>query len=138
MTLFSKKELFFKCYAKAAVLLYCVEYAPHEVERLMSLLAEARTLTIFEGIQPMFLSNPGSKANKDQLPNINHSANTLGEMQNKAHVEIAPRFQLVVTCNDPQKLTSALRSRFFCLNIECAKGKENLMVLAECILFQKV
>jgi hypothetical protein len=44
------------------VLLDCIERAPHEVGRLMSVFEEDRTLPIYEGVQAMFLSNPGSTA----------------------------------------------------------------------------
>jgi hypothetical protein len=87
---------------------------------------------------PCFFSNPGSRVDEDQLPNINRSASFLGEMQNEAHVEIALGFQVFITWNDPQKLSSALCSRCFCVNIESANGEEDLTVLARRILFQKV
>jgi hypothetical protein len=85
----------------------------------------------------MFFSNPWSKGEEDQPPNTNHAASTFSEMQNKAHVDIAPGFQVFITCNDPQKLISALRSPCFCLNMESAKGNEDLTVFTGYPLFQK-
>lgn len=41
------------------ILLDGVESAPHEVERLMSLLEEQPTLAIYEGVKPLIFHAPG-------------------------------------------------------------------------------
>jgi hypothetical protein len=111
------------------VLLDAVDSAPHEVERLMSLLEEDPTLAVYEGVRPLRFYSRGSapKALLDAPSGLQED-----------FVEISPNFQIFITCRDPQKLSPALRSRCFCVHIETAMEEDSLCELAESVLSRSV
>jgi MoxR-like ATPase len=111
------------------VLLDAVDSAPHEVERLMSLLEEDPTLAVYEGVWPLRFYSRGSapKALLDYPAGLQEE-----------FVEISPNFQIFITCRDPQKLSPALRSRCFCVHIETAMEEDSLYELAESVLSRSV
>ncbi|KAA6398400.1 MAG: putative serine/threonine-protein kinase PLK4 [Streblomastix strix] len=113
------------------VLLDGVESAPHEVERLMSLLEENPTLTIYEGVRPMIFHGRGVKRD-----NQNNEEKTKLEIKDEENIEIAEGFQIFITCNDLKKLSPALRSRCFCIQMETAQEEVQLKELSESVLNQ--
>ncbi|KAA6387670.1 MAG: hypothetical protein EZS28_016803, partial [Streblomastix strix] len=113
------------------VLLDGVESAPHEVERLMSLLEENPTLAIYEGVRPLIFHGHGVKRD-----NQNNEENTKLEIKDEENIEIAEGFQIFITCNDLKKLSPALRSRCFCIQMETAHDEVQLKELSESVLNQ--
>ncbi|KAA6403970.1 MAG: hypothetical protein EZS28_000496, partial [Streblomastix strix] len=117
------------------VLLDGVESAPHEVERLMSLLEENPTLTIYEGVRPMIFHGRGAR--KDNQNNEGKNKLEKGkENDEEESIEITEGFQIFITCNDLKKLSPALRSRCFCIQMESAQEEVQLKELAESALSQ--
>jgi hypothetical protein len=86
------------------ILLDGVEAAPHEVERLMSLLEENPTLSIYESVKPLYFH--AKKYNDNTISNSNNDI----EIED---VEISPNFQIFITCSEPGLLSPAVRSRCF-------------------------
>ncbi|KAA6402261.1 MAG: hypothetical protein EZS28_002207, partial [Streblomastix strix] len=117
------------------ILLDGVESAPHEVERLMSLLEENPTLTIYESVKPMVFHGRGAvrdNQNNEENTKINEAEKEI----NEENIEIAEGFQIFITCNDFKKLSPALRSRCFCIQMEAAQEEVQLKELAESVLNQ--
>ncbi|KAA6391978.1 MAG: putative NEK protein kinase, partial [Streblomastix strix] len=117
------------------ILLDGVESAPHEVERLMSLLEEEPTLAVYEGVNPMIFHGRGVKRD---IQNNEEKFIFEEEKDNREeeNIEIAEGFQIFITCNDLKKLSPALRSRCFCIQIETAQDEEQLKELSESVLNQ--
>jgi MoxR-like ATPase len=109
------------------VLLDGVDAAPHEVERLMSLLEEDPTLAVYEGVAPLRFVAKRSRL----VRRIDLSSSVREQL-----VEISHEFQIFITCRDPRKLSPALRSRCFCVHIESPSGEDGMKELAESVLMQ--
>jgi hypothetical protein len=90
----------------------------------MSLLEEEPTLSIYEGVRPLHFFRKGSPRSVIE---------GCDGMQEEL-IEIAPSFQVFITCRDPRKLSPALRSRCFCVHIEAAGNENSLQELGYCIL----
>ncbi|KAA6398497.1 MAG: putative midasin nuclear AAA ATPase [Streblomastix strix] len=118
------------------ILLDGVESAPHEVERLMSLLEEQPTLAIYEGVKPLIFHAPGVTRDGTFSAQIQLDEKEESKTAEKENIEIAEGFQIFITCSDLTKLSPALRSRCFCLQLESAKKADQLKELTSCVFDQ--
>ncbi|KAA6385783.1 MAG: hypothetical protein EZS28_018691 [Streblomastix strix] len=111
-----------------------VESAPHEVERLMAILEEESTFAIYEGMKPMIFH--GRSVRRDIQNDKENNITNNEEKQNgdEENFEIAEGFQIFITCNDLKKLSPALRSRCFCIQMETAHNEVQLKELSESVL----
>ncbi|KAA6381216.1 MAG: hypothetical protein EZS28_023257, partial [Streblomastix strix] len=118
------------------VLLDGVESAPHEVERLMSLLEENPTLAIYESVKPLIFHSHVEKRDNQNDKEQNIQIDQFEQNIDKEDIEIKEGFQIFITCNDLKKLSPALRSRCFCIQMETAQDEVQLRELAESALNQ--
>ena len=97
------------------VLLEDIHYAPQEIERLMSLLEENPTLTIYENSPILFFSKQqiSKDNNKDQRKNI----------------QIHENFRIIITSSNETIISSAVKSRCLCIRIKPFKENKDYSIL---------
>ncbi|KAA6400332.1 MAG: hypothetical protein EZS28_004141 [Streblomastix strix] len=90
------------------VLLDGVESAPHEVERLMSLLEEEPTLAIYEGVRPLIFHGRGVVRDNSGENEISQQFKD-GEVNlSEEKVEIAEGFQIFITKSHAKELAESV------------------------------
>ena len=82
------------------ILLDDINFAPQEIEGLMSLLEEEPTLTIYENDPVLFFTKDKSKIKNE-----------------KTDFEIHPNFRLFITSSNDMNISSAIKSRCLCIKI---------------------
>ena len=83
------------------VLLDDINFAPQEIEGLMSLLEEEPTLTIYEDDPVRFYTKDKTKIKDD-----------------KKDFEINPNFRLIMTTSNDKNISQAIKSRCLCIKIK--------------------
>ena len=83
------------------ILLDDINFAPHEIEGLMSLLEEDPTLKIYENDPVLFFTKDKSKINNEETD-----------------FEIHPNFRLIMTTSKDHNISPAIKSRCLCVQIK--------------------
>ncbi|KAA6368944.1 MAG: hypothetical protein EZS28_035529, partial [Streblomastix strix] len=91
---------------------------------------------IYEGVRPLIFHGRGVVRDNSGENEISQQFKD-GEVNlNEEKVEIAEGFQIFITSNDLKKLSPALRSRCFCIQMETAHDEVQLKELSESVLNQ--
>ncbi|ORX59905.1 hypothetical protein BCR36DRAFT_408277 [Piromyces finnis] len=97
-----KKSLLLNAMEKGEwILIDDLNYAPQEIERLMPLLEESPSLTIFE-----------------QSPQIKYSRNYIEDTDTIKHIQIHKNFRLFLIASNENALSTAIKSRCLCVRLK--------------------
>ena len=94
-----------------SILLDDINYAPQEIEELISLLEEDPSLIIYENDPVLFFTK-----NKTKISN---------KEKNFEIIEIHPNFRLFITSSSDVHISSAIKSRCICIKIKPFKESKD-------------
>jgi len=107
------------------ILLEDIHYAKDEIERLMSLLEENPTLTVYEKFPISFYYREEPNKEKNNYNLINDNTN---------HIKIHDNFRIIITTTNENNISSAIRSR--CLSVKInpfAQKKDFSLIALNCL-----